>query len=139
MFLPQGHMGPRTRPATCPTTLTEGKQEPQPMSWQQPRVSGVRTGRRRWGQASFSSGDSWENGEDAVSEDKGAGQAQLFPESTNSIGATLQSKSGLNRSDSTTQSAKQHYLHQSRYLPVSQNTKGGEISECREEHFSKVP
>ncbi|XP_071347447.1 serine/threonine-protein kinase MAK-like isoform X2 [Trachinotus anak] len=138
--LPQDHMEPSTQQATV------GQQEPlslvknrQPMSWHtraaatgaENAVSRVRTGRRRWGQTSFKSVDSWDDGDDT---DAGAsiskkptissvkdrtldGHSSRFPESKNNTVAKLQSNSRLNRTDSTTLSAKQHYLRQSRYLP----------------------
>ncbi|XP_045907495.1 serine/threonine-protein kinase MAK-like isoform X2 [Micropterus dolomieu] len=147
IILPQDNMEPSTKQATYSTALTEGQQEPlslvkrQPMSWQaatrgapagaENSLTGVRTGRRRWGQTSFKSVDSWDDGEDAdagVSISKKPtisslkdrpldGRGCRFPESRNNTVAKLPSNSGLNRADSTTLSAKQHYLRQSRYLP----------------------
>ncbi|XP_042353740.1 serine/threonine-protein kinase MAK-like [Plectropomus leopardus] len=127
---------------TEPNTKHEGQQEPlslvktsKPTSWQAPtRAAGaensitrVRTGRRRWGQTSFKSVDSWDDGEDAdagVSISKKPtisslkdrdGPSCRFPESK--INTKVPGSSGLNRNDSTATSAKQHYLRQSRYLP----------------------
>ncbi|XP_037642238.1 serine/threonine-protein kinase MAK-like [Sebastes umbrosus] len=139
ILLPQDNMERSTKPAMCSSTLTEGQQEPlslvknrQPMSWQAPptgaeNTTGVRTGRRRLGQTSFRSVDSWDDGEDAdagVSISKKPtinslkdraldGPSCRFPESKSNTGAKLLSI----RADSSTLSAKQHYLRQSRYLP----------------------
>ncbi|GLD50802.1 serine/threonine-protein kinase MAK-like isoform X2 [Lates japonicus] len=138
--LPQDNIEPSTELAA------QGQQEPlslvknrQPMSWHtrgaaigaENSASGVRTGRRRWGQTSFKSVDSWDDGDDT---DAGAsiskkptisslkdqtldGHSCRFPESKNNTGVKLPSNTGLNRTDPTTLSAKQHYLRQSRYLP----------------------
>lgn len=54
-----------------------------------------------------------------------------FPESKNNTTAKLSSNRGLNRADSSTLSAKQHYLRQSRYLPGDKNW-----SRCHESHIS---
>ncbi|XP_042283448.1 serine/threonine-protein kinase MAK-like isoform X1 [Thunnus maccoyii] len=132
---------PNTQQPARPSTLTEGQQEPlslvknrQPMSWQTPgratptgaenSVTGVRTGRRRWGQTSIKSVDSFDSVDDA---DAGASISKKptirdalscrFPESKNCTGGKPTSNKGLNRADSTALSAKQHYLRQSRYLP----------------------
>ncbi|XP_067331581.1 serine/threonine-protein kinase MAK-like isoform X5 [Channa argus] len=94
-------------------------------------VSGVRTGRRRWGQTSIKSVDSWDEGDDAdagvsiskkpsICSVKGQtldGPHFRFSESKNNAVAKIASNTGVNRADSTTVSAKQHYLRQSRYLP----------------------
>ncbi|XP_035861005.1 serine/threonine-protein kinase MAK-like isoform X7 [Sander lucioperca] len=139
ILLPQDNMEQSTKQEMCSTMLTEGQQEPFSLvkdSWQAPTgakngITGVRTGRRRWGQTSFRSVDSWDDGEDAdagVSISKKTtisslkdrtleGPSCRFPESKNNTGAKLQSNSGLNRAYSITSSAKQHYLRQSRYLP----------------------
>ncbi|XP_035526691.1 serine/threonine-protein kinase MAK-like [Morone saxatilis] len=146
--LPLDNMEPSSKQAMRVTTLPERQQEPlslvkkrQPMSWQAPTraaprgaensTTGVRTGRRRWGQTSFKSVDSWDDSEDAdagVSISKKPTISSLkdrtldesscrFPESKNDTESKLPSNSGLNRADSTALSAKQHYLRQSRYLP----------------------
>ncbi|XP_041805517.1 serine/threonine-protein kinase MAK-like isoform X2 [Chelmon rostratus] len=146
--LPQYNMEPSTKQAMCFSTLPEGQQEPlslvknrQPMSQQAPtraaptgaenNITGMRSARRRWGQMSFKSVDSWDDGEDAdagVSISKKPtisslkdyaleGSGYRFPESKNNTTAKLSSNRGLNRADSSTLSAKQHYLRQSRYLP----------------------
>ncbi|XP_076601679.1 serine/threonine-protein kinase MAK-like isoform X1 [Chaetodon auriga] len=146
--LPQENMEPSTKQAVCFTTPPEAQQEPlslvknrRPTSRQaharaaptgaENNITGMRTGRRRWGQTSFKSVDSWEDGEDAdagvsiskkptISSLKDCaldGPSCRFPESKNSTAAKLSSSSGLNRGDSSTLSAKQHYLRQSRYLP----------------------
>lgn len=115
-------------------------------------MTAVRTGRRRWGQTSFKSVDSWEDGEDAdagVSISKKPTISSLKDQTLDgpkNVGAKnktapkLQSNTGLNRADSNTFSAKQHYLRQSRYLPgetksptaASQNTfYPGILSSCR--------
>ncbi|XP_040000174.1 serine/threonine-protein kinase MAK-like isoform X2 [Xiphias gladius] len=154
--LPHDNMEPSTQQATA------GQQEPlslvknrQPMSWQtrgaatgaENSVSRVRTGRRRWGQTSFKSSDSWDDGDDTdtgVSISKKPtisslkdrtldGHSCRFPESKrdNTV-AKLPSNTGLNRTDSTTLSAKQHYLRQSRYLPgiipKSRSSVGGQVA-----------
>ncbi|XP_073348016.1 serine/threonine-protein kinase MAK-like [Pagrus major] len=147
--LPQDNMEHSTKKTMSFTTLTEGQQEPlslvksrQPTNWQavgvtQPpraaptgaenNATGVRSGRRRWGQTSFKSVDSCDEGEEAdagVSISKKPtisflkdraldGPSHRFPESKNNTVSKLLS----NRADSTTVSAKQHYLSQSRYLP----------------------
>ncbi|XP_036939654.1 serine/threonine-protein kinase MAK-like isoform X2 [Acanthopagrus latus] len=142
--LPQDNMEPSTLEATTFSALTEGQQEPlslvknrQPKSWQTPpraapmgaesNTTGVRSGRRRWGQTSFKSVDSWDEGEDAdagVSISKKPtisslkdralnGPSHRFPESKNNTVSKLSSS----RADSTALSARQHYLSQSRYLP----------------------
>ncbi|AWP03729.1 putative serine/threonine-protein kinase MAK-like [Scophthalmus maximus] len=107
-------------------------------------VSGVRTGRRRWGQTSFKSVDSWDDGDgdgdddddDDDDDDVDAGvsiskkptrsslrdrtldgHSCRFPESKSNTVAKLPSNTGLKRTDSTSLSAKQHYLRQARYLP----------------------
>ncbi|XP_044075935.1 serine/threonine-protein kinase MAK-like isoform X2 [Siniperca chuatsi] len=164
IILPQDNMEPSTKQAMCSTTLTEGQQEAlsltkrQLMSWQAPvraaptgaenRLTGVRTGRRRWGQTSFKSVDSWDDGEDAdvgVSISKKPTISSLkdrapdgpgcrFSESKNNTVTKLPSNSGLNRADSTTLSAKQHYLRQSRYLPgvnPKNNSSAGSQAVCR--------
>nr|XP_046263643.1 serine/threonine-protein kinase MAK-like isoform X2 [Scatophagus argus]XP_046263644.1 serine/threonine-protein kinase MAK-like isoform X2 [Scatophagus argus]XP_046263645.1 serine/threonine-protein kinase MAK-like isoform X2 [Scatophagus argus] len=146
--LPQNNIEQSTKQVTCCTVEAEGQQEPlslvknrKPVSWQAPtRASptgaenstcGVRTGRRRWGQTSFKSVDSWDDSEDADAgvsiskkptisslKDKAlGGPGCRFPESKNNTGSKQSSNSGLNRAESTTLSAKQHYLRQSRYLP----------------------
>ncbi|XP_039671420.1 serine/threonine-protein kinase MAK-like isoform X2 [Perca fluviatilis] len=139
ILLPQDNMEQSTKQERCSTTLTEGQQEPLSLvkdSWQAPKgaensITGVRTGRRRWGQTSFRSVDGWDDGEDTdagVSISKKPtisslkdrtleGPSCRLPESKNNTGAKLQSNSGLNRAYSITSSAKQHYLRQSRYLP----------------------
>ncbi|XP_034468378.1 serine/threonine-protein kinase MAK-like [Hippoglossus hippoglossus] len=129
------------------TDPTVGQQQPlslvknkQPGSWHTQRgpaagaensVFGVRTGRRRWGQTSFKSVDSWDDGDDTdagVSISKKPtisslkdrtleGHGCRFPESKSNTVAKLPSGIGLKRTDSTSSSAKQHYLRQSRYLP----------------------
>uniref|UniRef100_A0A3Q0SXA8 non-specific serine/threonine protein kinase n=1 Tax=Amphilophus citrinellus TaxID=61819 RepID=A0A3Q0SXA8_AMPCI len=81
---------------------------------------GPRTARRRWGQTSFKSVDSWDDGDDAdpgVSISKKPTITSLKNKSKNNAGTKLQSNAGLNRADSNVTSAKQHYLRQSRYMP----------------------
>ncbi|KAL7386733.1 hypothetical protein ABVT39_012663 [Epinephelus coioides] len=142
ILLPQDNMEPSTKQAVCSSTLTEGQQEPlslvknrQPPTRAAPTgaensISRVRTGRRRWGQTSFKSVDSWDDSEDtdtgvsiskkptisSVKDRALGGPSCRFPESKSNTGAKVPSSSGLNRADSTL-SAKQHYLRQSRYLP----------------------
>ncbi|XP_033505397.2 serine/threonine-protein kinase MAK-like [Epinephelus lanceolatus] len=142
ILLPQDNMEPSTKQALCSSTLTEGQQEPlslvknrQPPTRAAPTgaensISRVRTGRRRWGQTSFKSVDSWDDSEDtdtgvsiskkptisSVKDRALGGPSCRFPESKSNTGAKVPSSSGLNRADSTL-SAKQHYLRQSRYLP----------------------
>ncbi|XP_063741588.1 serine/threonine-protein kinase MAK-like isoform X2 [Eleginops maclovinus] len=138
ILLPQNNMEQNTNQTMCSSRLTEGQQEPlslvknrQPMSYQAPTgaensMSAVRTGRRRWGQTSYRSVDSWDDGEDADAgvsiskkptinslQDAAAdGPSCRFVESQNETEVKLP-----NRADSSTLSAKQHYLRQSRYLP----------------------
>ncbi|KAM7379652.1 hypothetical protein PAMP_005193 [Pampus punctatissimus] len=134
-----------TQQPAHPSMLTEAQEEPlslvknrQPTSSQavgvtQPTratpagaensVTGVRTGRRRWGQTSIKSVDSWDNVDDAdagVSISKKPTISSLkdrFPESKSCMVRKPTSNKGLNRADSTSSSAKEHYLRQSRYLP----------------------
>ncbi|XP_067331578.1 serine/threonine-protein kinase MAK-like isoform X2 [Channa argus] len=147
----QDNIEPSTKQAAALSTMSEAQDEPlslvknrQPMDWQtvgvtQPgattgvenSVSGVRTGRRRWGQTSIKSVDSWDEGDDAdagvsiskkpsICSVKGQtldGPHFRFSESKNNAVAKIASNTGVNRADSTTVSAKQHYLRQSRYLP----------------------
>ncbi|XP_008277890.1 serine/threonine-protein kinase MAK-like [Stegastes partitus] len=147
--LPQENMEANTLQLVCP--MTEGQQEPlslvksrQPGSCKavtvsqrgaatgaENSVSVARTGRRRWGQTSFKSIDSWDDGDDTdagVSISKKPtiasvknraldGSSCRISESKNISGAKLPSNAGLSRTDSTTMSAKQHYLRQSRYVP----------------------
>uniref|UniRef100_A0A3Q1BV80 non-specific serine/threonine protein kinase n=1 Tax=Amphiprion ocellaris TaxID=80972 RepID=A0A3Q1BV80_AMPOC len=135
--LPQENMEPNVHQLMCPSALTEAQQEPlslvknrQPGSFKtvgQNSVSVTRTGRRRWGQTSFKSVDSWDDGDDAdagVSISKKPTITSLknraldrSSEPKTSAGAKLPSNAGLSRTDSTTLSAKQHYLRQSRYVP----------------------
>ncbi|XP_070701796.1 serine/threonine-protein kinase MAK-like [Pempheris klunzingeri] len=130
--LPQDNMEPHTKQAACLSTLSEGQQEPlslvkkkEPVSWQAPTraapagaensMTRVRTGRRRWGQTSFKSIDSWDDGEDA---DAGVSISKKPTiSSLKDRGLDGPSCRGLKRDDSTTTPAKQHYLRQSRYLP----------------------
>ncbi|TMS09969.1 Serine/threonine-protein kinase MAK [Larimichthys crocea] len=146
--LPQDNMEPSTKQAMCFTTSQDGQQEPlslvknrQTMSWQaatreaptgaENNMTSARTGRRRWGQTSFKSMDSWDEGDDpdagvsiskkptisSLKEKGPDGPSCRFPDSKDDTVSMLQSHSELNRSDSSTSSAKQHYLRQSRYLP----------------------
>ncbi|XP_026169990.1 serine/threonine-protein kinase MAK-like [Mastacembelus armatus] len=144
--LPQENMEPSTNQAVGPSTLTEGQQEPlslvknrQPMGWHtrgtasgaENSLPAVRTGRRRWGQTFIKLVDSWDDSDDADSgvsiskkptisslKDRTLnGSGCRFPESRNKTLARLLSNTRPNNPDSTTLSAKQHYLLQSRYLP----------------------
>ncbi|XP_041659695.1 serine/threonine-protein kinase MAK-like [Cheilinus undulatus] len=135
--LPQDNMEPNTKHVVCPSTLIED-QEPlslvknkQPVECKSPTraaqrgtensLTGMRAGRRRWGQTSFKSITSLDESEDAdigvslsKKNTKGSRKERELDEPC--TGAKLQS-SALKRGDSCTLSAKQHYLRQSRYLP----------------------
>ncbi|XP_030608372.1 serine/threonine-protein kinase MAK-like isoform X1 [Archocentrus centrarchus] len=143
--LPQENMEQSTLQPVSPSTVTEEQQEPlslvknrQPACCPAVNITergaatgtengacGPRTARRRWGQTSFKSVDSWDDGDDAdpgVSISKKPTITSLknsfrFSESKNNAGTKLQSNAGLNRADSNLTSAKQHYLRQSRYMP----------------------
>ncbi|XP_061587010.1 serine/threonine-protein kinase MAK-like [Cololabis saira] len=91
-------------------------------------LSGTRTGRRRWGQMSFKSisCDDSDDADAGVSISKKPTITPLhvktldkpchrFSESKNNTGG--KQNTGLNKADSTSLSAKQHYLCQSRYVP----------------------
>ncbi|XP_033960115.1 serine/threonine-protein kinase MAK-like isoform X2 [Pseudochaenichthys georgianus] len=143
ILLPQNNMEQNPKQRMCSSTLTQGQQEPlslvksrQPMSYQAPTgaensMSAVRTGRRRWGLASNRSEDSWDDGEEAdagvsiskkptissLKDGAAGGPSCRLAESQNKAERKLPSNSGLNRAESSTLSAKQHYLRQSRYLP----------------------
>ncbi|XP_037105262.1 serine/threonine-protein kinase MAK-like isoform X1 [Syngnathus acus] len=94
-------------------------------------VSRARAGRRRWGQTSIKSVDSWETTEDAdvgVSISKkptinSLGEEALnvssacFPLPKTSTATKAKCGNGLAKGDSAILSPKQHYLRQSRYLP----------------------
>ncbi|KAM6989320.1 serine/threonine-protein kinase MAK-like [Tautogolabrus adspersus] len=129
--LTQDNMEPSTKPAM----LTVEQQEPlslvknrQPMNWQSPTratqteaensSTGVRTGRRRWGQTSFKHVTGLDGSEDAD-----AGVSLSKKNTIDSRGEReLDEPCGLKRGDSSTLSAKQHYLRQSRYLPGEGNS-----------------
>ncbi|XP_041847568.1 serine/threonine-protein kinase MAK-like [Melanotaenia boesemani] len=115
------------------STLTDGQQEP--LSLVKHRQAGslqakgaaTGAGRRRWVQTSFKS-VSWDDGDDTgVSISKKPTITSLkntqdkpslrFSESKNHAGGKLRNSTGLNRAESATLSAKQHYLRQSRYIP----------------------
>ncbi|XP_034009051.1 serine/threonine-protein kinase MAK-like [Trematomus bernacchii] len=154
LLLPQNNMEQNPKQTMCSSTLTQGQQEPlslvknrQPMSYQAPTgaensMSAVRTGRRRWGQASYRSEDSWNDGEEAdagvsiskkptissLKDGAAEGPSCRLVESQNKTERKLPSNSGLNRAESSTLSAKQHYLRQSRYLPGI-NPKNGSLAE----------
>lgn len=141
ILVPQENMKPSTRQPVCPSTPTVGQQEPLSLvknrqargaaTGAENSASGARTGRRRWGQTSFKSVDSWDDGDDSdagvsiskkpmitsVKNRTQEGPGCRFSESKNNAGAKLPSNTGLNRADSTAMSAKQHYLRQSRYVP----------------------
>ncbi|KAF3857969.1 hypothetical protein F7725_011170 [Dissostichus mawsoni] len=90
-------------------------------------MSAVRTGRRRWGQAANRSEDSWDDGEEAdagvsiskkptissLKDGAAEGPSCRLVESQNKTERKLPSNSGLNRAESSTLSAKQHYLRHS--------------------------
>ncbi|XP_069366689.1 serine/threonine-protein kinase MAK-like isoform X2 [Paralichthys olivaceus] len=136
--LPQDNTDPTSQQATAgqqqqqqPLSLVKNQQPRGPAAGAENIVSGVRTGRRRWGQTSFKRVDSWDDGDDtgaggsiskkptisSLKERTLNGHGCRFPESKNNTVAKLSSGSGLKRTDSTSSSAKQHYLRQSRYLP----------------------
>ncbi|XP_068593991.1 serine/threonine-protein kinase MAK-like [Cebidichthys violaceus] len=136
ILLPQDIKEPSTNPAMCSTVVTEGQREPvsfvknrQPTSWHaqtraaptraETSTTGVRTGRRQWGQTSFKSVDICDADAgvfiSSLKDRARSGPSCRFPDSKNNTGAKLQSSSGLNRADSTTLSAKQP----SRHLPDS--------------------
>ncbi|XP_026005957.1 serine/threonine-protein kinase MAK-like isoform X3 [Astatotilapia calliptera] len=139
--LPQEDIEKSTLQPVCPSTLTEGQQEPlslvkrrppehcQPVNITERGAENrhARPARRRWGQTSFRSVDSWDDSDDkdtGVSISKKPTITSLrnscrFSESKNNRGSKLPSNNGLSRDDSNTMSAKQHYLHQSRYMPDS--------------------
>ncbi|XP_057696587.1 serine/threonine-protein kinase MAK-like isoform X2 [Corythoichthys intestinalis] len=127
----------------CPSLMSEEQQEPlslvksrQPITLTKTEGVGnsvvkLRAGRRRWGQTSIKSIDSWESASDAdfgVSISKkptinslrdGAidGSSSRTPMPKTPIPSKLASTNGLDKKDSTILSPKQHYLRQSRYLP----------------------
>nr|XP_012775647.2 serine/threonine-protein kinase MAK isoform X1 [Maylandia zebra] len=137
--LPQEDIEKSTLQPVCPSTLTEGQQEPlslvkrrppehcQPVNITERGAENrhARPARRRWGQTSFRSVDSWDDSDDkdtGVSISKKPTITSLrnscrFSESKNNRGSKLPSNNGLSQDDSNTMSAKQHYLHQSRYMP----------------------
>nr|XP_012775649.2 serine/threonine-protein kinase MAK isoform X3 [Maylandia zebra] len=139
--LPQEDIEKSTLQPVCPSTLTEGQQEPlslvkrrppehcQPVNITERGAENrhARPARRRWGQTSFRSVDSWDDSDDkdtGVSISKKPTITSLrnscrFSESKNNRGSKLPSNNGLSQDDSNTMSAKQHYLHQSRYMPDS--------------------
>nr|XP_043891387.1 serine/threonine-protein kinase MAK-like isoform X3 [Solea senegalensis] len=95
-------------------------------------VCGLRTGRKRWGQTSLKSVDSWNDGDDTdagVSISKKPTTSFLkdrtlnrldscrFSESKIKTVVKLPNNGRMNGTDSTPLTAKQHYLRQSRYLP----------------------
>ncbi|XP_026230357.1 serine/threonine-protein kinase MAK-like isoform X2 [Anabas testudineus] len=169
--LPQENIEQSTKQAVAPKTRTEGQQEPlslvknrKPMSGHsggiteclhqrgaatgaENSVSAVRTGRRRWGQTSFKSVSSWDDGGDAdvgVSISKKPtisllkdrtpdGPSCRLTELKNNTVGKSPGNTGVNRADSTTFSAKQHYLRQSRYLPgvnpISSSSAGGRVTD----------
>uniref|UniRef100_UPI003AAF8E1D serine/threonine-protein kinase MAK-like isoform X1 n=2 Tax=Centroberyx gerrardi TaxID=166262 RepID=UPI003AAF8E1D len=118
-----------------PLSLVTNRQSRAAPSGSENSITGVRSGRRRWGQTSIKAADSWDDFDDAdagVSISKKPAISSLkerthdasscrFAESKSyskhSTVTKPPSNSGLNRADSTTLSAKQHYLRQSRYLP----------------------
>ncbi|XP_054645833.1 serine/threonine-protein kinase MAK-like isoform X2 [Dunckerocampus dactyliophorus] len=135
-----------TQQQTCPSMMSEEQQEPLSLvknrqliattkgaaTGAENSLTRVRAGRRRWGQMSIKSVDSWDTSDDAdvgVSISKKPTMNSLrdetfdvpsscFPASETPTPLKLTSSNGLDRSDSTTLSPKQHYLRQSRYLPV---------------------
>nr|XP_057928286.1 serine/threonine-protein kinase MAK-like isoform X2 [Doryrhamphus excisus] len=134
-----------TQQQTCPSMLSEEQHEPlslvknkQLMATTKEAATGtensvtrVRAGRRRWGQMSIKSVDSWDTSDDAdvgVSISKKPTMNSLrdgnfdvpsscFPASRTPTPLKPTSSNGLDRGDSIPLSPKQHYLRQSRYLP----------------------
>nr|XP_029131658.1 serine/threonine-protein kinase MAK-like [Labrus bergylta] len=133
--LPQDNIEPT--PAMCSTMLTVGQQEPlslvtnrQPMNWQSPTratrteaensSTGVRAGRRRWGETSFKSVTGLYGSEDTDAGVSLSKKTTIDSQEERELDGPC---SGLKRRDSSTLSAKQHYLNQSRYLPGVHPTK----------------
>ncbi|XP_061680213.1 serine/threonine-protein kinase MAK-like [Syngnathoides biaculeatus] len=134
-----------TQQQTCPSLVAEEQQEPlslvknrQPITPTQTVTTGtgnsvtrLRAGRRRWGQTSIKSVDSWDTADDAdigVSISKKPTISALrdepldvsnscFPVSKTSTPVKPTGINGLERGDSAMLSPKQHYMQQSRYLP----------------------
>ncbi|XP_030016017.1 serine/threonine-protein kinase MAK-like isoform X2 [Sphaeramia orbicularis] len=142
-----------------PSAMLEGQQEPLSLVKSRPQpvralsgtensVTGVRTGRRRWGQTSFKSVDSWDDSDDT---DAGVSISKKptinflksrFQDSKDNTVVKPQSNTSLNRSQASTLSAKQHYLRQSRYLPgvnpKSKSSFGQVASFSKDISFSKL-
>ncbi|XP_062284248.1 serine/threonine-protein kinase MAK-like [Scomber scombrus] len=124
-----------------PNMQTEGQQEPLSLpargtpTRSENSVTRARTGRRRWGQTSIKSVDSWDNTDDVDAgvsiskkptisslKDRDASSCRLAllivtSSSKSCTGGEPTSNKVPNTADSTALSAKQHYLRQSRYLP----------------------
>ncbi|XP_074545700.1 serine/threonine-protein kinase MAK-like [Halichoeres trimaculatus] len=125
ILLPQDNREPSTKPA-CSTMFREGQEEPLSLvkNRQSPAratgaencLTGVRAGRRRWGQTSLKSVSSLDCSEDA---DTGVSLSKKHTICSLKESELDRPCSGakLNRGYSSTLSAKQHYLRQSRYLP----------------------
>ncbi|KAM9844984.1 serine/threonine-protein kinase MAK-like [Aulostomus maculatus] len=126
---------PNTQPPVCPRT--QGQREPLSLvktrqaTGAENSETRVRTGRRRWGQTSVKSIDSWDTADETEAgastskrptisslKDRAANEPKSRCSASNVCSAvTPTSSSGLNRVDSASWSAKQHYLRQSRYTP----------------------
>ncbi|XP_028328620.1 serine/threonine-protein kinase MAK-like isoform X3 [Gouania willdenowi] len=118
-------------PSDLPPSVNRFKQEA--ATGAENYASEVRAARRRWGKTSVQSFDSWDHSNSA---DTGVSISKkpAITSSKNSAAAGqrfLESKAGVgvNQTSSSTLSAKQHYLRQSRYVPgvnpKSYSTAGG--------------
>ncbi|XP_023682107.1 serine/threonine-protein kinase MAK isoform X5 [Paramormyrops kingsleyae] len=128
----QCHGGSETKktvPLSLGSSYTTAKAAP---AGSEKSVMGMKSGRRRWGQSILKAADSWEDFDDAdmgVSYSKKPSissvkeqtrPVEVKPLNSYSAVIKLPSSSALKRIDSetsTSSSAKQHYLRQSRYLP----------------------
>lgn len=115
-----------SEPPEEPLSLVTNRQQPSKAvpSGAENSAPSVRTGRRRWGQTSSKSMDSFDHTEDAeagVSISKkpsiNSRRNRTLDRQISNTSLKQQANSALNRSESTVTSAKQHYLRQSRYLP----------------------
>ncbi|TRY91061.1 hypothetical protein DNTS_035781 [Danionella cerebrum] len=114
--------------------------------------TGLKNGRRRWGQTSMKPSDSWDDSDcsdtsASISKkpSKGTEEEKTPPQQkdqkplyTYSTVTKLPNTSRLNQSDSnhqSTSSARQHYLRQSRYLPglISKNTQSLSSKESQQD------
>ncbi|XP_055007343.1 serine/threonine-protein kinase MAK-like [Boleophthalmus pectinirostris] len=103
----------------------------------------ARTWRRRWGQTSSKSLDSFDNADVAeavVSISKkptiNSRKNRMLDRQISSASLKQQTNSTMNRSESTVLSAKQHYLRQSRYMPgVNPKSSCKERQKCNKNQF----